>query len=256
MLIRVARLTIAMARPLILAVQFLTRIPLPAMAVTDDRELGRSLLWYPLVGLIIGLALATLGGWLLTPVPPLLRAALVLTAWVAITGALHLDGLGDSADAWLGGLGSRERTLAIMKDPYSGPGAVVVLLLVLLIKFAALESLLDTGDWIALVLAPLLARASLLLLFLTTPYVRPGGLGSAMARHLPRGKATGIVLATAFAVPAFAGVQGISALAVAAVVFFVLRAMMLRRLHGTTGDTAGAMVELVEAAVLVAAAIT
>jgi adenosylcobinamide-GDP ribazoletransferase len=68
----------------------------------------------------------------------MLHAALLLTVWVLLSGGLHLDGLADSADAWLGGFGDRERTLTIMKDPRSGPIAVVVLVLVLLLKFCAL----------------------------------------------------------------------------------------------------------------------
>lgn len=241
-----------MRRSLLLALQFLTRLPVPAMAVVDDRDVGRSLLWYPLVGLLIGLSLAALG-WMLTSVPQILRAALVLTAWVLLTGALHLDGLADSADAWMGGRGDRERTLAIMKDPCSGPGGVVALVVVLIVKFAALESILATGDWMPLVLAPLLARALLPLLFLTTPYVRPGGLGAAMAQHLPRRTTAGVVLATAVLVAAFTGKLGAVSLAVATGVFILLRTMMRRRLQGTTGDTAGAMVELIETATLVAA---
>ena len=243
-----------MGRSFLHALQFLTRLPVPAMTAVDERDAGRSLLWYPLVGLIIGLALAALG-WMLAGAPPLLRAALVLAAWVAITGALHLDGLGDSADAWMGGLGSRERTLAIMKDPYCGPGAVVVLVMVLLIKFAALAGILVAGDWTLLLLAPVLGRVALPLLFLTTPYVRPGGLGSALARHLPRRAGMAVVLASVLGVAVAMGKSGVVSLAGAAAMFLVLRAVMLRRIHGTTGDTAGAMVELIEASVLVSVAI-
>lgn len=243
-----------MMRPLFIALQFLTRLPVPLRDRPTENDTGRSLLYYPLVGLVLGLLL-TATAWALADAPAGLRAALVLAVWVLLTGALHLDGLADSADAWMGGRGDRERTLAIMRDPCSGPGGVVALVVVLIVKFAALESILATGDWMPLVLAPLLARALLPLLFLTTPYVRPGGLGAAMAQHLPRRTAAGVVLATALAVPAFTGAQGVWSLAAAAAVFILLRAMMQRRLQGTTGDAAGAMVELIETATLVAAAI-
>ena len=243
-----------MARALLLALQFLTRLPVPEVRAVEDRDVGRSQLWYPLVGLLIGLLLAALA-WVLTSGPHLLRAALVLAAWVAITGALHLDGLGDSADAWMGGLGSHERTLAIMKDPCSGPGAVVVLVIILLIKFAALESILNAGDWTLLLLAPILGRVALPLLFLTTPYVRPGGLGAALAQYLPRRAGILVVLVSALGVAAVMGKVGVISIAAAAGMFLLLRAMMLRRIHGTTGDTAGAMVELIETVVLVTVAI-
>ena len=244
-----------MGRSLLLALQFLTRLPVPEMRAVEDRDIGRSQLWYPLVGLLIGLLLAALA-WVLTSAPHLLRAALVLAAWVAITGALHLDGLGDSADAWMGGLGSRERTLTIMKDPYSGPGAVVVLVIILLIKFAALESILNSGDWTLLLLAPILGRVALPLLFLTTPYVRPGGLGAALAQYLPRRAGILVVLVSALGMAAAMGKAGVISIAVAAGMFLLLRSIMLRRIHGTTGDTAGAMVELIETAVLVAIALS
>src|SRR5690606_5510087 len=124
--------------------------------------------------------------WLLGGTSPLLLAALLLAIWVGLTGALHLDGLADTVDAWIGGYGDRERTLAIMKDPRSGPMAVVALVLLLLLKFAALVVLLESGADAALWLALLMGRSALLGLFLTTSYVREGGLGTALAEHLPR----------------------------------------------------------------------
>lgn len=243
-----------MARALWVALQFLTRLPLPKMAVIEDRERGHSLLWYPIVGLLIG-GLLVLLAWVLIDIPSFPSAALLLAAWVAITGALHLDGLADSADAWMGGLGSRERSLAIMQDPHCGTGAVVVLVLVLLIKFATLESLLAAGDLGMLWVAPVLGRVAVPLLFLTTPYVRPGGLGDALAKHIPRRAAWVVVVITAVIVAA-QGKAGVLAIGIAALTFYLLRAMMLRRIQGTTGDTAGAMVELVEMAALVAIALS
>ncbi|MEN0108439.1 MAG: adenosylcobinamide-GDP ribazoletransferase, partial [Pseudomonas sp.] len=168
--------------PLLIAVQFLTSLPVRLPGMPSPQELGRSLLWYPLVGLLIGVLLYALNA-LLAGAPLLLHAALLVAAWVALSGALHLDGLADSADAWLGGFGDRERTLSIMKDPRSGPIAVVTLVLVLLLKFAAVVALLEQQSASALLLAPWLARGLLPVLFMTTPYVRAGGLGQALAEH-------------------------------------------------------------------------
>lgn len=234
-----------MLRSLRIAVQFLTRIPVPPLSAVNDDEVGRSILWYPVVGLMIGGALLTL--WSVTnSISPLLRAALILAAWVLITGALHLDGLADSADAWLGGLGDRERTLAIMKDPYSGPGAVTTLIVVLIVKFAVLDTLVAEGQWMALVVAPLLGRTALPLLFLTTPYVRPSGLGAVLASHLPRRSAIVILFATVLVVLFALGRRGFWLLLLSAVLFVVIRRFMLQRIGGTTGDTAGSLVELLE----------
>lgn len=241
-------------QPFLVALQFLTRIPVSATIAPNTRASGRSILYYPLVGLILGLVLAGLNT-LLVDTSATLRAALVLAAWVLLTGALHLDGLADSADAWVGGIGSRQRTLAIMKDPYCGPAAVVTLVVVLLIKFAALHSL-DPGRWLALVLIPMLSRALVPALFLTTPYVRRNGVGSAIAEQLPRTAAATVTVLTAAATLLVAGVTGLWLLLTLIGTFILLRAVMLQRLGGTTGDTAGAAIELSEIALLVMLALT
>ena len=234
-----------MLRPLRIAVQFLTRIPVPPVDTVTSDETGQSILWYPLVGLMIGGLLVAL--WLVSDsVSPLLRAALILAVWVLVTGALHLDGLADSADAWLGGLGDRERTLAIMKDPYSGPGAVTTLIVVLIVKFAVLDTLVAEGQWMALVMAPLLGRTALPLLFLTTPYVRPGGLGAVLASHLPQRSAVLILSVIALGMILVLGRRGLWLLVASTVLFVAIRRVMMQRIGGTTGDTAGALVELVE----------
>ena len=240
--------------PLLIALQFLTRWPIRLAGMPTSEQIGRSLLWYPLVGLLIGLLL--LGAQqLLGDTPALLQAALLLAIWVGISGGLHLDGLADSADAWAGGFGDRERTLRIMQDPRSGPIAVVVLVLLLLLKLVALAALLDAELSLALLLAPLLGRSALLALFLTTPYVRRGGLGQALADHLPRALGWRVLLASALAAVLLGGGSGVLVVLVALALFWLLRRLMCQRLGGTTGDTAGALLELLECAVLVALAL-
>ncbi|MDO9617212.1 MAG: adenosylcobinamide-GDP ribazoletransferase [Pseudomonas sp.] len=235
-----------------IALQFLTRLPVTLAGMPTPEQVGRSLLFYPLVGLLIGLLLLA-AHHLLGDSAVLLQAALLLTLWVGISGGLHLDGLADSADAWVGGFGDKQRTLAIMKDPRSGPIAVVVLVLLLLLKFAALVALLESGSGLLVVLVPWLARCLLPLLFLTTAYVRAGGLGQALAEHLPRRQLPWVLGTNALAMLLF-GWPALLALLVAGGVFIWLRSLMLKRLDGTTGDTAGALLEIAECAVLVALA--
>ena len=234
-------------RSLLVAIGFLTRLPVPAGTFDDERAKAESLAWYPLVGLLLGLLLSALA-WLLRDTPGLLSATLVVAAWVALTGALHLDGLADSADAWIGGMGDREKTLAIMKDPRCGPAGVVALVLALLMKFAALASLQNV-PWLALLLAPMLARASVTALFLTTPYVRSGGLGAALT-NAPRAMCV-VALAITAGLCLIGGWRGLLALLAAGLVFGAWRRGCQRRLGGFTGDTAGALVEMIEVAVLV-----
>lgn len=235
-----------------IALQFLTRLPVTLAGMPTPEQVGRSLMFYPLVGLLIGMLLLA-AQHVLGDSAVLLQAALLLTVWVGISGGLHLDGLADSADAWVGGFGDKQRTLAIMKDPRSGPIAVVVLVLLLLLKFAALVTLLESDSGLLLVLVPWLARCLLPLLFLTTPYVRAGGLGQALAEHLPRRQLPWVLTANALAMLLF-GWPALLALLVAGGVFIWLRTLMLKRLDGATGDTAGALLEIAECAVLVALA--
>ncbi|WP_110969179.1 adenosylcobinamide-GDP ribazoletransferase [Pseudomonas huaxiensis] len=240
--------------PFWIALQFLSSLPVTLPGMPSPQQNGRSLLFYPLVGLLFGVLLWGLNS-LLAGSPPLLHAALLLSAWVALSGGLHLDGLADSADAWLGGFGDRERTLTIMKDPRSGPIAVVTLVLVLLLKFCALLALIEAGQGALLLLAPVTGRAAMLALFLNTPYVRPGGLGQALAEHLPRRGATWVLLLSGAGCLLLGGGAAAVALLAAALAFFALRRSMMRRLGGTTGDTAGAVLELLEMVVLLTLAL-
>lgn len=240
-------------QPFLIALQFLTSLPVRPSATPLREQVGRSLLFYPMVGLVIGGLLLCVAQMIESAAVPL-QAAVLLAVWVGLTGGLHLDGLADSADAWLGGFGDRERTLTIMKDPRSGPIAVVVVVLLLLLKFVALWALLDEGQLQVLLLAPVLGRAALLGLLLTTPYVRPGGLGQALAANLPRAAACRVLVALVI-LCLLLGESGWLALLIAAGMGVLARRAMARRIGGTTGDTAGALLELTECGVLVALAL-
>ena len=243
-----------MIKPFLISVQFLTRLPVRLASQPNEKDFGNSLLFYPLVGFIIGLILIKLG-WLLSGSPPLVTAALLVTTWVLITGGLHLDGLADSADAWIGGMGDRTKTLAIMKDPNCGPAGVTAIVLILLLKFVALYSLVIANEWITLLLAIILARTLLPLLFLTTPYVRSNGLGTSLAVHQPRWWSIFIVVTTFALMFLLTDIQYLLLSLTAVVTFLLLRHLMLHRIAGTTGDTAGALVEITEATVLLTSAI-
>jgi adenosylcobinamide-GDP ribazoletransferase len=243
-----------MFRSFLIALQFLTRVPVSFRRAPDAAETSASLLYYPLVGLLIGIVLSGLA-WLLGALSPLLAAAILLCTWVLLTGGLHLDGLADSADAWAGGRGDRERMLRIMKDPASGPIGVTALVLVLLLKFTALATLLEARAYWLFSIAPLLGRTALPLLFVTTPYVRSIGLGTPFAKGIPRRLAIGIGASAYLLVLVLYGLLGLGAVLAGLATFALLRLFMTRQLGGTTGDTAGALVELSETAVLLSVAV-
>lgn len=239
-----------MIRPFLLALQFLTRLPTPHFSSISDREIGLSQYYYPLVGLIIGLALS-ISADLITLPSSHLEAAILLTLWVMITGALHLDGLADCADAWVGGYGDKDKTLAIMKDPQSGPVAVTLVVCVLLLKFTAIEAVISQQAWAALILSPVISRSLLPLLFHTTIYVRANGLGSALTQYKSNTRHILIQLLSATLVVILMGISALYVYLGILTVFFIIRHLSIKRIGGITGDVAGAMVELSEVVVLI-----
>ena len=242
-------------RPLWLALQLLTVIPTPQVAEYDPRAFGWSVLCYPLVGALVG-ALLYGAGWGLAGIEPLLAAALLLTLWAGISGGIHLDGFADTVDAWVGSHGDGPRALEIMKDPLSGPMAVAALVLLLLLKFAALTVLVREEMWLALAAVPVAARALPPALFLTTPYVRREGLGSDAAACLPRGGGWLVLALTALVLIELWGVPSLWLLLGLAVLVTAWRRRLMGWIGGTTGDTAGALVEVAEALLLVVLALT
>jgi adenosylcobinamide-GDP ribazoletransferase len=238
-------------QPLLIALQFLTILPVKVAEPLDNKQLGQSLLFYPIVGLIIA-SILIVAATMLNDHSSIVSAVLLLVIWVTLTGGLHLDGLADSADAWLGGMGDKEKTLSIMKDPTSGPIAVSLLILVLLTKLIMLSELISQQNWLAIILAITLARTALPLLFLTTPYVRQNGIAALLIKHQPQRTTKYVVLSVALLSILLGGLW---LLLLAFAVFLLLRYAMQQRLGGATGDTAGAMVELLEVFILIAAVI-
>ncbi len=225
-------------RPFWLALGFLTTLPVPDPGGVEPGEMKRASAFYPLVGWIIG-GLLLLVSHLAAPMPDGLRAALLLAAWLALTGMLHLDGLLDSADALLAMKSVPER-LRILGDVHHGSFAFGAGFAFLLLKWQALV----WADWSGVLLAPVIARFWLLPVLNLFPAARPEGLGATarQGRWLP---------ALFFALPAALAAP----LVFAAVGAFVLLTALWasRRLGGgLSGDVYGALIELGELVVLLA----
>ncbi|MBD3669555.1 MAG: adenosylcobinamide-GDP ribazoletransferase [Gammaproteobacteria bacterium] len=238
-----------------LAWQFLTRLPAPVYRDVSDREIGASQAWYPLVGLLIGLLLYA-ADWALQqgPFSMTVVAILILLLWVGVTGALHLDGLADIADAWIGSQGDRQRALEIMKDSTSGPMGVTALILLLLLKFALLQQLLQqTGGALLLIFIPVLARVIVPLLFLSLPYLRPSGLGRALADHRPLVPMLVMTLALLGLGYLLNGWHILILGLVLLWSWLCLGLLFRHRFGGLTGDMVGAAIELSEVALLIGA---
>ena len=234
--------------PFWIALQFLTVLPIKLKTMPSAQQNGQSLLFYPVVGLLIGLVLF---GFSLFSVKlsTLLIASIILVLWIWLTGGLHLDGLADTSDAWVGGFGDPERTLKIMKDPACGPIGVLSLIVGCLLKFAALYVLIEQHLNVFLILIPAIGRSIALFLFLTTVYVRAKGLGSSISDSIPKRAIWMVFVITSSLLLVFKWL-GLIALVCFLSLAFYLRRLFIQRIGGITGDTIGAAIELVEMSVL------
>ena len=173
-----------MIASLILALRFLTIVPVPGEEARERGALGRAAWWFPVVGLALGLALVAADRALALAFAPLLSATLVLSLWKVATGGIHLDGLADCLD----GLGGRDRAhrLAIMRDSRIGAFGAIGLVLYLLIALVALAELPPAGRARFLLLAPITGRLAPLLVALRFGGARPDeGSGGAFLRAVP-----------------------------------------------------------------------
>ena len=225
----------------LLALSLLTRIPAGRFDEIADEDSGRSVLFYPVIGLLIGLILY-LPVLLFQNTPPHFLAAIVITLWAIITGGLHLDGLADSADGWLGGLGDKERTLRIMKDPVVGAAGAIALVCFLLLKFTALTALIENNMAWLLILTPVLGRLIILVTFHTTEYANKTGMANTVVENLPKNLSL-IITLVSLLILGFLNLWGLICVFIG---FYLLRRLMIKRLGGCTGDTVGATVEISE----------
>lgn len=229
-----------------IAQSFLSRLPVPATEMYSDKQIGRSSLYYPFVGLVIGLILGLIS-WSLSFAEPLLVASIIITIWTIITGALHLDGLADTADAWLGGHGDKNRIFTIMKDPRSGTAGVCSIVLLLLLKVSALATLIEHAEWMIIILIPVIARlgASSLVFFL--PSAKNEGLAYMVKNNLPISDSAFFLIVISVVLLFLSPLT----LLFATIITFLLKKLMLKQIGGMTGDTLGASVEIIEATGLV-----
>lgn len=231
------------------ALGFLTALPVPRQQV-GAATLARSLIFFPFVGLLVGAILFAIDLALARLLPRELRAALLIAALLALTRALHLDGLMDCCDGLFGGF-TPERRLAIMRDSRVGAFGVLGAIVFLLLRYGGLIAL--AGDWrlVGLLLPPTLGRWAMALAIVGFPYARASGMGAAFKEA---GRGWHVGLATFAAVGVGLGLWlpwGGAAIALVALIALAAGRFMVGRLGGLTGDCYGAINELVEAVLLI-----
>ncbi|NDR56092.1 adenosylcobinamide-GDP ribazoletransferase [Aliiruegeria sabulilitoris] len=240
-------------RDIALACALLTRLPVPVDGDFAARR-GAGAAWaYPLAGLLVALIAGGIGWaalWL--GLSPGLAAGLVLTGQVVMTGAMHEDGLADSADGLWGGW-TRERRLEIMKDSRIGSYGVLAMVLALGLRWNALIAL-GAGFLPALLVAALLSRAVIVVEMAALPNARDGGMSRSIGR--PRAVTVGLaVLLAAGLSLAMIGWTALLLLAIAGLVAFGCAMIARVKIGGQTGDILGATQQVSEIAILAAATV-
>jgi adenosylcobinamide-GDP ribazoletransferase len=237
---------------LVAAVQFLLLSPAFIRRPFTAHELGRAVGFYPLVGLLLGAVLA-LSDLLLARIFSVgVRSALILALWIALTGALHLDGFIDSCDGLLGGA-TPDRRLAIMRDERAGAYGLAGGILLLLILFSGLSAV-QSLRWAMLLLAPVIGRWTMAMAVVVFPYARPAGLGRDIKDHAGLEEAMiSTVIALLIVLPLAWWMRSsvpLVALGLAAAIGWLTAQFARSRIGGLTGDTYGAIDMMVEASVL------
>lgn len=238
---------------LILAVRFLTVVPVPGQEAQGASALGRAAWWFPVVGLLLGGGLAGALHVLHALFPPLVAAALLVTAWKAVTGGIHLDGLADALDGLAGP--DPARRLAIMRDSRIGVFGATGLVLCLLLAVTTVADLSGPIHLRLLVLAPVVGRVAPLLVGAWLRPATPGeGLGAAFVAGLSRWASPLAGLAGLALGAALLGPWGVVIAGAAWSAAVLWAGFAARRLGGLTGDVLGAVVEIAELGVLLAGA--
>lgn len=213
---------------------------------------GEMIPFFPVVGLLLGLILAVFDAVAGQLWPPLVAGALDLLLLTALTGALHLDGLGDTADG-LYGRRSREKALSVMKDSRVGAMGLVTVCLVLILKWAGIAHM-GENRWLFLLIIPAYGRGAMIFGFRFLEYGRPeGGTGSDFFEKKPKISAFGgLLIPILFSF--FAGWQGLLLILAFGLTVFGVLFYYQQKIGCITGDMLGAMCEITEAALFLVAA--
>lgn len=234
------------------ALQFLTLCPWPRRVTRSAEEVGRSAIFFPVIGLALGSILVFINSLLQPFTSSGLLSVILIAALVVATRGFHLDGLADTFDG-LGAGGGRERVLQIMDDSHTGVFGVAAIVLVLFIKAEALDSVGDSR-WRALLMAPLLSRWTMVLLAYHSKAAKEG-LGSMFIANLEAKHFFCATFVTLLLAVTIQPIAGITLMAWVAVFTLACKLYFHRCLGGVTGDTFGAVGELSESSVMVAMAL-
>lgn len=242
-------------KSLLLAMQFLAVFPIKVKRFTE-KDFARAVLFFPVIGGLLGLILAGANALLASTGFDSMAANMILVVLLVIcTGGLHLDGLADTADAFLSGK-PRDEMLVIMRDPHIGAMGAICVIAVLMLKVAFLSSINIGTKGPALILMCVLSRWSMALSVFAFPYARKEGKAKGFMDGADGRTFIAATIITILIVTVIARSAGMVLLAVTAVWTYASDLFIKKRIGGLTGDTIGAVNESSELVCLFAIAVT
>lgn len=241
-------------RDFITCLEFLTRIRFSHRTDWRDEDFSRSVPYFPLVGLVIGLFLGVVNYLLLLlSVPDFTRAALLILAEIIITGGLMYDGFMDTSDGVFSAR-SRERMLEIMKDSHVGSNAVLAIIVLILLKVSAYLAIRPEMLTVTLIAMSVATRTFMVIFIVNFPYARKTGIGHMFTMYA-KPVYTVIALALGIAITALCGGLYLVLMAATFVLVFGIAKFLQSQLGGLTGDTYGALTECGNVLYLLCAAV-
>jgi len=235
----------------LIALKFLTIIPISKKLALQDEELAKSAIYFPLVGALIGLLLVAVDFIFRYIFPDSIVNLFILITLILITGALHLDGFMDSIDGLFSGK-DKNRILEIMRDSKRGTFAVVAVILLLLLKLSFLNEIQFNIRYPILILMPALSRWAVVYSAWQYPYAREGeGLGKSLAKLVNKRDFVGATIFVVVLSSLLLRLKGIIILFIVFGFLLLLTKWINKKIGGMTGDTYGAIIETLEVVTLV-----
>ncbi|PIZ16199.1 adenosylcobinamide-GDP ribazoletransferase [Candidatus Desantisbacteria bacterium CG_4_10_14_0_8_um_filter_39_17] len=239
----------------LIALQFLTIIPVKVKDV-DEKDSAKSAAFFPVVGIVIGILLVLFYAVLSQLMPAMPADVFVIIFWIFITGVLHLDGLADTMDGFYAST-QKEKILKVMEDTSTGAKGVAALIILLLFKFALLSNIEGAAKIYSLILAPTISRYSMFIAIASSSPARKEGMGklfigkTGLAELIFSSIIMVLICLTSWFLPlGQIKMLGFIAVAVAVIITLTFVRYCNYKIGGMTGDTLGALNEIVEVAVL------
>lgn len=234
--------------------KFMTRLPIGFEPKFDSDTLGKSMKFFPIVGMVMGIILYLFfWGFSYIIYSPMVMVVLLVIVELILTGGLHLDGLADTFDG-IFSYRSKQKMLDIMKDSRLGTNGGLVLILYFILKVALLyelETIAGVPSGLVLLIIPAIARLNSVISCAVAPYARATGMGKTFVDNT---NVCGVIMATLLTLLFFFGVcyffllpyRLLIIIPVVMLFGFIFSKLMTRKIGGVTGDTLGALVELSE----------